>query len=48
MRSKSLGASVCHLKGAFDGPCDFGSLVLNASVALEYVEPQSSTTFVFS
>ena len=48
MRFRSLDASVCHLKGAFDGPCAFGSLVLDASVAFEYVVPQSSTTSVFS
>ena len=48
MRFRSSDASNCHLKGAFDGPCAFGSLVLNASVTFEYVEPQSSTASVFS
>ena len=48
MRFRSLDASICHLKGPFTGPCAFESLVLEASVAFEYVEPQSSTTSVFS
>ena len=48
MRFRSLDASICHLKGAFIGPCAFESLALEASAALEYVEPQSSTTSVFS